>query len=42
MPNQRQRRASQLVAYSAPNENCVLVAVTFLGCFQTDDVHEVV
>ena len=32
----------ELVAYRAPNENCVLVVVTFLGCFQTDNIHEVV
>src|SRR6516225_8040019 len=31
-----------LAAYRAPNENCGLVAVTFLGCFQTDNIHEVV
>src|SRR6516164_10152052 len=31
-----------LAAYRAPNENCGLVAVTFLGCFQTDNMHEVV
>ena len=31
-----------LAAYRAPNENCVRVAVTFLGCFQTDNIHEVI
>ena len=31
-----------LVTYRAPNENPVLVAVTFLGCFQTDNIHEII
>ena len=31
-----------LDTYRAPNENPVLVAVTFLGCFQTDNIDEVV
>src|SRR5271165_2909092 len=32
----------QLATYRAPNENSVLAAVTFLGCFQTDNIDEVV
>ena len=31
-----------LAAYRAPNENSVLVAVTFLGYFQTNNIDEVV
>src|SRR6516165_1755581 len=34
--------SNPLAAYRAPNENCVRVAVTFLGCFQTDNIHEVI
>src|SRR5215469_2353556 len=35
-------RKRTLAAYRAPNENCGLVTVTFLSCFQTDNIHEVV
>src|SRR5215472_17301135 len=35
-------REEELAAYRAPNENCVLVAVPFLGCFQTDNIHEII
>src|SRR6516162_1763920 len=31
-----------LDTYRAPNENSVLVKVTFLGCFQTDNIDEIV
>src|SRR5208337_3416162 len=31
-----------LATYRAPNENSVLAAVTFLGCFQTDNIDKVV
>jgi hypothetical protein len=34
--------ALDLAAYRAPNETSVLVAVTFPGCFQTDNINEVV
>jgi hypothetical protein len=36
------RGSPQLAAYRAPNETSVLVAVTFLRCFQTDNIDEVV
>src|SRR6516164_8242432 len=38
----RMMQISGLVAYRAPSEDCVLVAVAFLGCFQAHNIQEVV